>query len=539
MPASSTTEQRRGSSPSPDAPDAVHLVVLLHGLFGSPKHVAYLASALEREAAAQLEHRSDDEAGRKLVVLVAQSNGLSSAHLYDGIDVCAARVVEEIDAEVERIERQGGRVERFSMVGYSLGGLVARYALGILDSRTPSFFDSALPSSFTTFASPAIGVPVWPDSRFSRFARAVGSNLLSRAGRQLYERDVFLPSSRFDAEVEQDGAGRQRGEQKHRRGDPLLKVMADPQYSFYRALAKFERFDLFANTVNDRTVPFPTGGIEAHDPFAEALRKAKKLAQDRDDDPDAVLDLREGGLELTLDPDAPIVTASRPVPAPASTSISTQTRPRRLPRIRLPFILRPSTFPLPKPLALIFIATLPIVYPLALVALVSRSLLQIPQSGRRIRRARLKVDGGREGWLARAGISVEEMAEVLQGSTQSEGHLIDDEQGDASTRATSSAGSRAPLLDGGDVDDADAEADEPSALSSASISAGAATDPALSSSQLFQVEQLNSLPNLHKHYVHLIDTVWAHGAIICRNPKHQAQSCTAVVDWWAKRRFEL
>ncbi|KPV77983.1 uncharacterized protein RHOBADRAFT_50507 [Rhodotorula graminis WP1] len=476
------TEHHGTSSPSPHSA-AVHLVVILHGLFGSPKHVAYLASALEREAAAQLKARGDDEDGRKLVVLVVQSNGLSSAHLYDGIDVCAARVVEEVDAEVERIERQGGRVERFSMVGYSLGGLVARYALGILDSRTPSFFDSAVPTSFTTFASPAIGVPVYPDSRFSRFARAVGSSLLSRTGRQLYERDVYLPAALCDGEVEDERAGRRRDDEQKRRGDPLLKVMADPRFSFYRALAKFERFDLFANTVNDRTVPFPTGGIEAHDPFAKALHKVKVLAQERDDDPDAALDLREGGLEL--------------------------------------------------PLALVFIATLPLVYPIALIALISRSLLQIPQSGRRIRRARLKVDGGRDGWLARAGINAEEMVELLQATAQDEAHLVTGRCDKAPT-TSSSASSSAALL----VDEGDGDAQDSASSTAAPDSATASTDPALSASQLFQVKSLNSLPNLHKHYVHLIDTIWAHGAIICRNPKHPAQSCTEVVDWWA-RRFEI
>ncbi|GAA5930214.1 hypothetical protein JCM3775_004331 [Rhodotorula graminis] len=525
------TEHHGTSSPSPHSA-AVHLVVILHGLFGSPKHVAYLASALEREAAAQLKARGDDEDGRKLVVLVVQSNGLSSAHLYDGIDVCAARVVEEVDAEVERIERQGGRVERFSMVGYSLGGLVARYALGILDSRTPSFFDSAVPTSFTTFASPAIGVPVYPDSRFSRFARAVGSSLLSRTGRQLYERDVYLPAALCDGEVEDERAGRRRDDEQKRRGDPLLKVMADPRFSFYRALAKFERFDLFANTVNDRTVPFPTGGIEAHDPFAKALHKVKVLAQERDDDPDAALDLREGGLELELDTDVPIVRARRAVPVPSS-SPSTKAGRRRLPRVRLPFILRPSTFPLPRPLALVFIATLPLVYPIALIALISRSLLQIPQSGRRIRRARLKVDGGRDGWLARAGINAEEMVELLQATAQDEAHLVTGRCDKAPT-TSSSASSSAALL----VDEGDGDAQDSASSTAAPDSATASTDPALSASQLFQVKSLNSLPNLHKHYVHLIDTIWAHGAIICRNPKHPAQSCTEVVDWWA-RRFEI
>jgi hypothetical protein len=45
---------------------------------------------------------------------------------------------------------------------YSLGGLVARYVLGLLESRTPSFFTEVRPVNFTTFASPAIGMCVLP-----------------------------------------------------------------------------------------------------------------------------------------------------------------------------------------------------------------------------------------------------------------------------------------------------------------------------------------------------------------------------------------
>ena len=116
-------------------------------------------------------------------------------------------------------------------------------------------------------------MPVWPDSRFSRFARAIGSNLLSRTGRQLYERDVFLPSSRFDVEVEQQRAGRRQDEREQRRGDPLLKVMADPSYSFYRALAKFQRFDLFANTCVPLSPPRYTSS-SLHSPLSSTRRLA-------------------------------------------------------------------------------------------------------------------------------------------------------------------------------------------------------------------------------------------------------------------------
>lgn len=91
---------------------AVHLCVILHGLWGSPAHVAYLKDSLLRQA------DSTQSDGTKLVVFVSAANSTSSGHLYDGFDVCAERVVEEIDAEVGRIaSEEGGTVEKFSIVG--------------------------------------------------------------------------------------------------------------------------------------------------------------------------------------------------------------------------------------------------------------------------------------------------------------------------------------------------------------------------------------------------------------------------------------
>lgn len=136
---------------------------------------------------------------------------------------------------------------------YSLGGLVARYVLGLLDSRTPSFFDEVRPANFATFASPAIGVPRYKSFWSSTFA-FLGSRLLSRTGQQLYERDRFLPA-KFNPATRQQQDGDAKGckglsKFLSRRNDaePLLKLMADPRYSFYRALSRFERIDVFANT---------------------------------------------------------------------------------------------------------------------------------------------------------------------------------------------------------------------------------------------------------------------------------------------------
>jgi hypothetical protein len=49
---------------------------------------------------------------------------------YDGIDWGGERVATEILQEIEKLESDGRNVVRFSITGYSLGGLLARYVVG-------------------------------------------------------------------------------------------------------------------------------------------------------------------------------------------------------------------------------------------------------------------------------------------------------------------------------------------------------------------------------------------------------------------------
>lgn len=112
------------------ASTSIHLCVVLHGLWGSPAHVDYIKESLlahqgeptpakESDEGDAPDTRADQALRPKLVVLVSEANSLSSGHLYDGIDVCAERVVEEIDAEIGRLEREepAGKVTKFSLVG--------------------------------------------------------------------------------------------------------------------------------------------------------------------------------------------------------------------------------------------------------------------------------------------------------------------------------------------------------------------------------------------------------------------------------------
>lgn len=64
--------------------------------------------------------------------------------------------------------------------------MVARYVLGILHAQ--KFFDRVRPLNFTTFASPAIGMPLF-DSWISRATARLGSRLMGRTGAQLFNAD--------------------------------------------------------------------------------------------------------------------------------------------------------------------------------------------------------------------------------------------------------------------------------------------------------------------------------------------------------------
>jgi hypothetical protein len=142
---------------------------------------------------------------------------------------------------IDTLRTSGSPVTKISMAGYSLGGLLARYVAGILYQR--DLFSTVQPVSFATFATPHLGLPRYK-TLFNKLAWTFGPTLLSRTGGQFYCVDKWSP-----------------------RGRPLLLVLADPEQIFYKALARFPRVTIFANAVNDLTVPYVTAAIETHDPF--------------------------------------------------------------------------------------------------------------------------------------------------------------------------------------------------------------------------------------------------------------------------------
>lgn len=213
------------------SPRADHLCVLVHGLWGNPIHMRSVAKAL-RDA-----HSED-----KLYLLVANRN--SGSYTYDGIERGGERVCVEIEEELANVRSKGGKITKLSIVGYSLGGLVARYAVGLLEAK--GVLDQLEPTNFTTFASPHLGVRTPLRGWHSHLWNILGARTLSMSGRQLFTIDDFR------------GTGR-----------PLLAVLADPKSIFMSGLARFKRRTLYANVIHDRSAVYYTTCIAKTNPYAD------------------------------------------------------------------------------------------------------------------------------------------------------------------------------------------------------------------------------------------------------------------------------
>ncbi|UPX17457.1 uncharacterized protein EKO05_0007810 [Ascochyta rabiei] len=217
------------SAPTNSPRKVDHLVVLVHGLWGHPKHLNYLTTAI-RERYPDLD------------VLVPESN--SGSFTYDGIELGGERVANEVEARLEELKKDGHDINKFSITGYSLGGLVARYAIGLLYHK--GVFEHIQPVNFTTFATPHLGVRTPLRGYTSHVWNVLGARTLSTSGRQLFAIDKFRDTSR-----------------------PILSVLADPESIFIKALAQFKHRSLYANIANDRTVTYYTAGISQTDPFVK------------------------------------------------------------------------------------------------------------------------------------------------------------------------------------------------------------------------------------------------------------------------------
>lgn len=112
--------------------------------------------------------------------------------------------------------------------------------------KIPGLCDGAMePVLFITFATPHVGTVFMGKGTRVNILNGIGRTMIGQSGR-----DLFLQGS---------------GNPEDPR--PVIEQLADPKSVFFKALAGFKRRILYANAINDRTVPFYTAYLITKDPF--------------------------------------------------------------------------------------------------------------------------------------------------------------------------------------------------------------------------------------------------------------------------------
>lgn len=223
-----------------------HLVVLVHGLWGNPSHLLYIEK--------QLESHFNEQALQQEQVVIYKTGSHSGFLTYDGIDVNGKRIADEILRETVSLSNNTAsknRVTKFLIIGYSLGGLISRFALGILYFQ--KYFDNIEPINFISFCSPHVGVLAPGENVSVKLFNKIVPHFLAHSGYQLFLKDskIVSPSSKLPNVNDL----------------PLLVWMAETNSVFFKALQKFKYRSLYANIVNDKRTCWFTSAIEEADPF--------------------------------------------------------------------------------------------------------------------------------------------------------------------------------------------------------------------------------------------------------------------------------
>lgn len=228
-----------------------HLIILSHGLWGISDHFNYIEKTLHNYLDDLKSKNNFNNNNEQFIIYKTKSN--EKFKTYDGIDLCGSRIADEILNHTLYLQNLNYKVTKISIIGYSLGGLIARFAIGILNFK--NYFDFIKPINFITFCSPHVGVLTPGNSLSIKLFNYFIPYLLGNSGKQMFLKD------------------------KTNSGLPLLKLMSLENSHFFKGLKKFKYLNLYSNIRSDIRTSYWTSGISFINPF-EILDKNQNVKID-------------------------------------------------------------------------------------------------------------------------------------------------------------------------------------------------------------------------------------------------------------------
>ena len=236
-----------GSSSSDAHAGVRHLFVFSHGLHGRTEDLASLVDTLDD----MLSTHCRQATGGKYSVLNSAINETKTRH---GLLDCAKRLAREVGERLEQAADLGHQL-RVSMIGYSMGGLVIRLAVGLLVEQGLLPQEHVQLVGFWSICTPHLGVRRPALGHWWNLpASAAASTVLGKSGRELMLRD----------------------NRKHPEKLPLLQALCEPDSTYMEGLRLFQKRTLVANTHFDVQVPFSSASLRWCNPYPTPRRHFTK-----------------------------------------------------------------------------------------------------------------------------------------------------------------------------------------------------------------------------------------------------------------------
>jgi hypothetical protein len=207
-----------------------HLIILQNGLNGASKLMYPIRSYLETHLQPHM----------GIEFHIETSNVNDFHHTWDGLDAGGQRLAQFTKDKVKEHSAQ-----YISFIGHSLGGLLARNCIGVLNCE--GFFDHVQPVVYASIASPHLGVLSLP-----KIKELLARWVIYKTGPELLIEDP----------------------------KQLLVEMSSPGTHFMAGLGKFKIRIAYGNFVGDTSVPFESACICGADKAGRVYSKDELFAVD-------------------------------------------------------------------------------------------------------------------------------------------------------------------------------------------------------------------------------------------------------------------
>jgi len=257
--------------------DSHHVMILMHGIAGNHKEMGYVKDSIERHFR---QHSSASSSSSSLHVHSAMCNEYQRS--FDGIETCGTRLAKEINTVLRdyivtnNINNTNNKLQSsntqnanshgspstststststssststiaVSILGNSLGGLYARYALKYIDWNMMMPTVPILPNTFVTTATPHLGVKNFTYWKLPDFLEPVVIRMMGQSGKDLFRTPRSHPHPKVAQPVTRTSSTNSSSSSSQILYHDIIEEMSFDS-SFLLPLSKFKRRIAYAN----------------------------------------------------------------------------------------------------------------------------------------------------------------------------------------------------------------------------------------------------------------------------------------------------